>query len=176
MPKPEIDLSIVVAMTLKRVIGNEGKLPWHLPGDLSWFKNVTMESRVIVMGYKTYKAIIDRNGEPLPGRIHIVLTRKHRTSSFEWVLFVHSPEETLKEVAALGGCACVIGGGEIYEIFLRMPELKTLYVTTVNAVVKGDTYFPDIKEMGWSCITASPVSRKHPKDEFESMWETYKRR
>ena len=34
-------LTAVVAMTPERVIGRDGKLPWHLPEDLAFFKRTT---------------------------------------------------------------------------------------------------------------------------------------
>ena len=35
-------LIAVAAMSLNRVIGKEGKIPWHLPEDFKWFKRLTM--------------------------------------------------------------------------------------------------------------------------------------
>ena len=49
-------------MDRNRVIGREGKLPWHLPADLQRFKSLTMGHHII-MGRKTWESI----GRPLPG-------------------------------------------------------------------------------------------------------------
>ena len=53
----------VAAMAANRVIGAEGKIPWHLPEDLRWFKELTMGG-TLLMGRVTYDSI----GRPLPGR------------------------------------------------------------------------------------------------------------
>ena len=64
--------SLIVAMSENRVIGREGRLPWHLGADLRRFKQLTM-GHTIVMGRKTFESI----GRPLPGRNSIVVTRQH---------------------------------------------------------------------------------------------------
>ena len=60
----------IAAMSLNRVIGADGKIPWHLPEDFKWFKKTTM-GNVIVMGRKTFEGL----GKPLPNRKNLVLTR-----------------------------------------------------------------------------------------------------
>ena len=65
-------VSLIVARADNGVIGIDNKLPWHLPGDLKYFKRVTM-GKPVVMGRKTFESI----GRPLPGRTNVVLTRNH---------------------------------------------------------------------------------------------------
>ena len=60
----------IAAMSLNRVIGAGNRIPWHLPEDFKWFKQMTT-GQVIVMGRKTFESI----GKPLPNRTTIVLTR-----------------------------------------------------------------------------------------------------
>jgi len=171
-------LSLIVAMTRERLIGNHGKLPWNrLPGDLARFKEITMAEGVVVMGCRTYMSILARNSNPLPERKNIVLTRKKLVSGNEAVKFVGSVEEALDGVANLGGRACIIGGAEIYKLFLPLPELKTMYVTIVHASgLMGDAYFPEIgAKGGWSYISHSQIRKWNPKDEYESSYNVYKR-
>ena len=66
-------LKAIAAMSLNRVIGRGGKIPWHLPEDFKWFKRATLGSFVI-MGRKTFESL----GKPLPNRTNIVLTRAPR--------------------------------------------------------------------------------------------------
>src|SRR2546428_7814349 len=63
-------LNAIAAMSEKRVIGAGNRIPWHLPEDFKWFKNITT-GQVIVMGRKTFESI----GKPLPNRTTIVLSR-----------------------------------------------------------------------------------------------------
>src|SRR5881296_473625 len=60
----------IAAMSLNRVIGAGNKIPWRLPEDFKWFKQMTT-GQIIVMGRKTFESI----GKPLPNRTTIVITR-----------------------------------------------------------------------------------------------------
>src|SRR6188508_641958 len=64
----------IAAMSLNRVIGDGNKIPWYLPEDFQWFKQVTT-GHVLVMGRRTFESI----GKPLPGRTTIVLSRAGRS-------------------------------------------------------------------------------------------------
>ena len=61
-------MKAIAAMARNRVIGSDGKIPWHLPDDFRWFKRATMGG-VVVMGRKTYESL----GKPLPGRDNVVM-------------------------------------------------------------------------------------------------------
>ena len=64
------NINIIVAMANNGVIGLDGKLPWHIPMDLVYFKTQTIGHSVI-MGRKTFESI----GKPLPNRRNIIITR-----------------------------------------------------------------------------------------------------
>ena len=69
-PDKSPPLIAVAAMSNNRVIGSNGELPWNLPEDLKFFKNLTT-GHTIVMGRKTYESI----GRPLPNRQNIILSK-----------------------------------------------------------------------------------------------------
>lgn len=127
-------ISLVVAMAADRVIGKNNAMPWHLPSELKYFKEITM-GKPIVMGRRTYQSI----GRPLPGRHNIVLTRQQVELSPE-VSVVASIDEAL-QVAGHVEEVMVIGGGEIYRQFL--PLATRLYITQIDLNVDGDTRFPE---------------------------------
>jgi dihydrofolate reductase len=131
-----IQLTAIVAMTSSRVIGRNGSLPWHLPGDLAFFKRTTT-GHPVVMGRKTFESI----GRPLPNRRNIVLTRDPSWSA-PGVEVIHRPEE-LKSLPGLDGRVFIIGGSEIYAAFL--PETDDLLVSHVFGEHEGDTFFPDFE-------------------------------
>jgi len=131
-----LHLTAVVAMTPDRVIGNAGKLPWHLPEDLAFFKRTT-SGYPIVMGRKTYESI----GRPLPKRRNIVLTRDESWSA-EGVEVIHRPED-LEKLPDLDGRVFIIGGAEIYAAFL--PKLDDLVVSHVFQAHEGDTRLADFE-------------------------------
>ncbi|HCG7129728.1 TPA: type 3 dihydrofolate reductase [Vibrio parahaemolyticus] len=127
-------ISMIAAMADNRVIGKDNQMPWHLPADFAWFKRCTM-GKPVVMGRKTYDSI----GRPLPGRLNIVISRDE-SLSIEGVTTVTSVEKAL-EAAGNVEEVMIIGGGAIYASYLAMAN--KLYVTHIDAVVEGDTQFPD---------------------------------
>ncbi len=133
-------VSLVAAMAENRVIGKNGRLPWHLPDEIKHFKKLTVDHTVI-MGRKTYEEV----GRPLPNRRNVVISRNpgFRASGVTVV-------PNLDEALALGATEAevfVIGGGEIYR--LALPRADRLYLTVVHAAIAGDTVFPPFDESAW---------------------------
>lgn len=139
-------ISLVVAAARNGVIGYQGKMPWHLPADLKHFKNVTW-GLPIIMGRKTFESL----GKPLPGRQNIVITRQPDFSP-EGVFAVSNPAEAL-EVAKRFDIneVCVIGGGEIYQLFYE--QSNRIHLTRIQADFEGDTYFTRMDPSQWSLTT-----------------------
>ncbi|EPE2694108.1 type 3 dihydrofolate reductase [Vibrio alginolyticus] len=127
-------ISMIAAMADNRIIGKDNQMPWHLPADFAWFKRCTM-GKPVLMGRKTYESI----GRPLPGRLNIVISRDE-TLKIEGVTTVTSIEQAL-DVAGDVEEVMIIGGGAIYASCL--PMANKLYVTHIEAVIDGDTQFPD---------------------------------
>jgi dihydrofolate reductase len=145
-------VSIIAAMDRNRLIGNENRLPWHLPADLAHFKKVTM-GKPIIMGRKTYESI----GRALPGRTNIVLTRSPDFNA-EGVLIANTLQQALDYVAVEEE-VMVIGGSTIYE--LALPRADRLYLTYVESSFEGDAWFPDFDPEQWHII----ASEEHSADE-----------
>jgi len=149
-------LNAIAAMSLNRVIGAGNQIPWHLPEDFRWFKQITM-GHVLVMGRKTFESI----GRPLPGRDTFVLTRGD--FAYPGVQTLHDLNELLARLknpspslsatlspsdgerdgvrGALGQRQVFIcGGAQIYE--QALPLCDELYLTLVKREVAGDAFFP----------------------------------
>ncbi len=129
----------IVAMDPDRVIGRDGTLPWHLPGDLAFFKRTTT-GHAIVMGRKTYDSI----GRPLPNRRNIVLTRNPDWSA-PGIEVIRDPTQLDSLGLPADESVFIIGGAQVYEIFL--PLLDELLVTHVRTRHPGDTRFPEFEHL-----------------------------
>jgi len=123
-----------------RVIGANGKLPWHLPEDLKHFKTLTL-GHPVVMGRKTWESL----GKALPGRENIVVTR---APGYE------APGASVASSldAALALCAgeptvFVIGGGELYAEALSVAD--GLLLTEIQRDYAGDARFPAYDRAAW---------------------------
>jgi dihydrofolate reductase len=138
-------VSIIVAMSKNRVIGANGAIPWHLPGELARFKRLTMGHHII-MGRKTWESI----GRLLPGRTTVIVTRQ---SGYQvpGAKIAHSLDEA---VAACGDDneIFVIGGAEIYA--QALPRAGRLYLTTVDIETAGDAFMPAFEDGGWRPVSS----------------------
>lgn len=146
MNKPRI--SIIAALSDNNVIGVNNSLPWHIPGDLKRFKELTT-GHPIIMGRKTFESL----GRILPLRTNIVVTRD--SASFLEKATYHpdavvSSLEKAVEVARLspGGDEeiFIIGGGHIFKEALEKGIVHRLYLTLVHAEIDGDVFFPDYSD------------------------------
>ena len=116
-------------MSLNRVIGAQGKIPWRLSEDLRFFKRTTL-GHVILMGRKTYESL----RKPLPGRENWVVSSR----SIPGVRVIHN----LCEIAEPGGGRelFLIGGAQLYSELLQ--NCSELFLTLVKREVAGDRFFP----------------------------------
>lgn len=151
--------SMIVAMDQNRVIGINNKLPWYLPKDLKYFKQVTM-GKPILMGRKTFESI----GKPLPGRTNIVITRNKQWQA-QGVKVAHSLSEAFSLAEAIGEIdgqteLMVIGGDQIYQSCL--PEAQRIYLTHVHAEVNGDAWFPELDWTEWKEVAREDFNAEGP--------------
>jgi dihydrofolate reductase len=111
--------------------------PWRLPGDLKWFKKITL-GHTLVMGRKTWESLPGA----LPGRQNWVLSR---TASQEDGMRIFRSIEDILENKQPDQTIFIIGGGEIYS--LALPLCHELYLTEVHQKVPdGDAFFPEFKK------------------------------
>lgn len=139
-------ISILVAMDKNGLIGKDNDLPWRLPNDLKYFKQLTT-NHIILMGRKTYESI----GRPLPNRTNVVLTRNESFHS-EGCQVVHSVEEVQQLFNEESKQEIfVIGGSDIFKLLL--PYTDRLYITKIDEIFEGDTYFPEINYDNWNLVS-----------------------
>tara|TARA_B110001454_G_scaffold219179_1_gene250892 strand:- start:182473 stop:182970 length:498 start_codon:yes stop_codon:yes gene_type:complete len=134
-------LSLVAAMAKNRTIGNNNKLIWHLPEDLEFFKTYT-KNKVMIMGRKTFDSL----PKVLPNRFHIVISRSAPSQAQDRVQFVSSVDQSTAKAQELIKAGwpdevCVIGGAEIYKLFI--PLANKIVLTELSKNYDGDTFFPE---------------------------------
>lgn len=158
-------ISMIAALDRKNVIGCNGDLPWRLKKDMRHFKSTT-SGKPIIMGRKTFESI----GRALPGRKNIILTR-NKNYHADGVTVVHSKDAALEATKNYEEVV-IIGGGDIYELFLDIAQV--LYLTFVDADTEGDTFFPEIDETRWT--RTSRISNSADKyNEYDFEWVTLER-
>lgn len=139
---PEIVLVAALAEG-NRVIGRDGDLPWHLPGDLRRFKRLTT-GHAVLMGRKTFESIAERLGGPLPDRRNVVLTSRAELPGHPEVEAYRSVEAAL-EAMADEEVVFVAGGASVYRQLL--PSADRLELTLVEGEPEGDARFPPWRDL-----------------------------
>jgi dihydrofolate reductase len=163
----------IAAMSLNRVIGADGKIPWHLPEDFKWFQETTM-GNVVVMGRKTFESL----GKPLPNRKNLVLTRhpqrlihqhpeifgqyhewrsgRYLKKAYQFEFhFTKTNKGQQTDILIFNSLEklnpsdfpteiFICGGSEIYE--QTLPRCSDLYLTVVKREVAGDVFFPPFED------------------------------
>ncbi len=159
-------VTIVVAIGENRGIGSNNQMLWHLPKDLKHFKEIT-SGHPVIMGRKTFESI----GKPLPNRTNIVISRKSDWFE-EGVLIVGSIKEAIKFAKKIDEDIFIIGGGNIYKQTMDITD--KIELTTVQANIEADTFFPEIDEKIWKKVS-QVCHEKDEKNPYDFCFETYAR-
>lgn len=159
-----MEICLIVAHDRNRVIGYRNQLPWHLPADLKYVKQLTLDYPII-MGRKNFESI----KRPLPRRRNIVLSKTvQEIEGCE----VYDSVEAVLHACQLESKVFIFGGTEIYRQFL--PFVDTLYITLVHQEFRGDTVFPKLDFGEWllSSKIEGKVDQNNP---HPHTFYTYKR-
>ncbi|MEP0821278.1 MAG: dihydrofolate reductase [Ignavibacterium sp.] len=128
-------LIIIAALNRKRVIGKDGRVPWHIPEDLKRLKRLTT-GHTLLMGRRTYESL----QTPLPNRRHVVLTSRE-LPGVETYRTIPEALEALRDQEKV----FIFGGGEIFSAMLEMAD--EWYLTHVDNDVDGDAFFPPYEHL-----------------------------
>ncbi len=124
-----------------RVIGKDGRLPWHLPEDLANFKRLTLGSPV-VMGHNTYWSLPEKF-RPLPGRRNLVISSRPAEGAETFA----NVDELLTALEGEGADRIfVIGGSKTYAEFLHRGLADEVLLSVVPGDYGGDAFFPEFED------------------------------
>lgn len=124
----------IVAISRNFAIGKGGKLPWHYPADLKFFKETTI-GNTVVMGANTWRAI----GRELPNRFNVILTRSGEVEAPSEIMKLSSVDEVVKLSRLLNGNTYIIGGAKTYDAFADV--IDEWIVTEVPVDIEGADAF-----------------------------------
>ncbi|XP_041018940.1 putative bifunctional dihydrofolate reductase-thymidylate synthase isoform X2 [Juglans microcarpa x Juglans regia] len=172
---------VVLAATREMGIGKDGKLPWRLPSDLNFFKELTTatsdpgKKNAVVMGRKTWESI-PLEYRPLPGRLNVVLTRSGSTdiATAENVVICGSIPSALKLLAESTYSLSVervfiIGGGQILREALNSSQCAAIHITEIETSIECDTFTPNIDfSVFQPWYSSSPLVENHIRYSFVS--------
>lgn len=164
----DYDVSLIVAMTLKQVIGNNGDLPWDIPEDLKNFQRIT-KGNTVLMGRKTFLSLDDKV-RPLPDRKNIVITShpKNYQAKYPSVDFCNSLNDGIMIAERYDRPVIICGGETIYNLALAHGYPQKLYVSWINGDYRGDIYFPRVDWQKWESV-AEVVHDKFTFETYEKI-------
>jgi len=141
-------VNLIVAIGKNNLIGKGNKLPWHYKEDMLYFKNTTMNKKVI-MGELTFKSIISYINKPLPGRTSVIATLTDY--AYPGIEVTNDIIKYLNEFPKEEEIF-IIGGKVIYDLTLDLAD--RLYITHVNKEYSGDVYFKEIDYSKYNLISS----------------------
>ena len=174
-------IGVIWAQAKDRVIGADGTMPWHVPEDMAYFRQVTRGSPV-VMGRRTWESL-PAAFRPLPARVNVVITGDDAHAqqlTEQGALTASSLEEAVECAqphAAETSTVWIMGGGTIYAEAIDKGLARVAAVTQLDLDVEGDTYAPALDPAEWHLISATPEQGWEPSESGVGYrFETYARR
>jgi dihydrofolate reductase len=110
--KASKEITLIAAASENNALGKNNQLIWHLSEDLKRFKRLT-QGHSIIMGRKTFESM----PKALPNRKNIILQETKIIKPK--CLGLHTIEEAFK-ITEGDLQPFIIGGGEIYSLFLPL--------------------------------------------------------
>ncbi len=142
-------ISIIAAMTRKRVIGLNGDLPWDIPEEKRLFKQTTLGC-AIIMGRKTFEST-----GVLKGRKNIILTKS--PSKISGVTICNSMAKAVKKAESYGADIFIIGGAKTFRSGMKFAE--RMYISYIPGRYGGDAFFPKFSSSQWVVISREKHAR-----------------
>ena len=140
-------IKIIVAAANNDTIGVNNDLPWHLPTDLTNFKELTT-GEAVLMGRKCWDSLPEKF-RPLPNRTNVILSRSLSDSDKE--VYLNSMDEAIEYCKDRD--VFVIGGAEIYKLFF--PLADEVYLTRIHQDVEGDVKLEGFNKDEWTLVDSS---------------------
>lgn len=159
-------ISSIFAIDKNCGIGKNNRLPWHLPKDLAFFKQKTL-NKTVVMGRKTYDSI----GRPLPNRRNLIITRNPSFQAMGCEVFTDFNQAI--ETCQDDNEVMFIGGAILFEQYLD--KIDKLYLTHIDAEFIVDAYLPDIDFSQWEIVEDIAHQADH-QNPYDIRFVTYLRK
>ena len=158
-------ITLIVAAAENNAIGRDGDLPWRLRADMLHFRDSTT-GHPVIMGRRTWDSL----PKPLVDRTNIVLTRNAEFEASGGVVAT-TVDGAIKACGDAADCF-VIGGGEIYRLFLERADRVLL--TRVHAQIDGDATFPELDESAWA-MTSSEAHSADDRNDHAMTFQCWQR-
>lgn len=139
-------MKIIVACCKNMGIGYKNKIPWYLPPDLKYFKDLTSKDKnaSLIMGKNTWVSL---KKKPLPNRKNIILSttlNQNDVNQYDNTFVFQNTDDLNHYITEKKDYIWIIGGEKVYKEFIHHENLTDIYLTNILHDFKVDTYFPNI--------------------------------
>jgi dihydrofolate reductase len=150
-------INIIVAICKNNGIGLNNKLPWYYSSDLKKFKTLTTGNKknAVIMGKNTYQSI----NKNLLHRDNLILSKSLiiNEKTDDYILKSFNNLDSLLNFTKTKNYEniWVIGGSQIYKLFLNKNIVDNIYLTYINQSYECDIFFPKINLKNFKLIKNS---------------------
>ena len=165
-------LKAIYAANIYNVIGDGNSMPWHIPEDLTHFKQLT-QGGVCIMGRRTWNSLPD-SFRPLPNRTNVIVTRD-KLFKVDGAIVRHDLDKTIDEFMVGDKQVWIIGGGEILSsCWGRLDHIER---TVVFNFKTDGTMVPPVTTSDWVKTNEHPtLDRTDRRKENDYLFQTWVRK
>ena len=160
----------ILAADEKLGIGKDGDLAWHAPGDLSYFKRLTLGegNNAVIMGRRTWESIPPK-WRPLKSRHNIVLTTNRSFSVQEKGAEIAFDFDSALALAQPFDAIWVVGGAALYALAFAHPKCQAIHITCIEGDFACDTFCPPFEDR-FTLDEESAVQHDHEVSYRFTVW------
>tara|TARA_B100000424_G_C22944154_1_gene502422 strand:- start:2989 stop:3522 length:534 start_codon:yes stop_codon:yes gene_type:complete len=135
----------IVALSKNNGIGKNNAIPWYLKSDLKRFQKLTTGNgnNAVIMGKNTWNSI-----PFLKNRDHFILSTSlniHEKKENQSIISFKNIDELFLFLKQKNyDSLWVIGGSQIYDLFMKLNIINELFITVIDEDYDCDTFFPEI--------------------------------
>ena len=145
-----MSINFILATLQNGGLGKDNTLPWHIPEDLKFFKEMT-KGKTVIMGYRTYLSI---GNKPLPSRNNYILSMDKNKYTYDinsetgYIFSVGSREDIL-ELIKEDEEVFVIGGEQAFILFEKYVDkvYHTVITDEKYNTINCDTFYDPRKRL-----------------------------
>ncbi|ANG66062.1 dihydrofolate reductase [Chlamydia gallinacea] len=134
----------IAACDPRGILGKGNQLPWDYPEDRHFFSHV-IGKHPIVMGRKTWESLPKHYC--FHRKVIVFSQRTYDSSHCLWVSSLKKFNDLI-----LPSPIFLLGGGEIFSLFLENHKVKGCFLTHIQKYYDGDTVFPLSLLEGWKSM------------------------
>lgn len=154
-------VTLMMAVTADGLIArNHSHFPdWTCSADKRLFKRLTQKAGVVIFGSRTYDTI----GNPLPGRLNVIMTRhpERYGPRKNLMLFSQSPGRLLEVLTEKGYQEAILAGGAIINTLFVKPALVSEVLLTISPHFfgQGITLFSEPLDLDLKLLDVEPLEK-----------------